>query len=121
VRKLQMRVVSSHEGINITVPGDAGVSVLAAAINGKRVESGKQSATGRPASPWGLQYWAPPAGGFDLVLELKGSQPVPLKVVEQSYGLPQVPGKPFTPRPSNIMPTTGLTSDLALIGKSYSF
>jgi hypothetical protein len=121
VRRLQMRVVSSHEGINITVPGDAGVSVLAAVINGKRVESGKQSATGRPASPWGLQYWAPPAGGFDLVLELKGSQPVPLKVVEQSYGLPQVPGKPFTPRPSNIMPTTGLTSDFALIGKTYSF
>ena len=118
VRKLQLRVVSTHEGINITVPGDAGVGVLAAVVNGKRVESGKQ---GQPVSPWGLQYWAPPAGGFDLVLELKGSQPVPLKVVEQSYGLPQVPGKTVTPRPGNIMPTVGLNSDLALIGKSYSF
>jgi hypothetical protein len=118
VRKLQLRVVSTHAGINVTVPGDAGVGVMAAVVNGKRVESGKQ---GQPASSWGLQYWAPPAGGFDLVLELKGSQPVPLKVVEQSYGLPQLPGKPFTPRPGNLMPTTGLNSDLALISKSYSF
>lgn len=118
VRKLQLRVVSTHAGINIAVPGDAGVGVLAASVNGKRVESGKQ---GQPASTWGLQYWAPPAEGFDLVLELKGSQPVSLKVVEQSYGLPQVPGKPITPRPGDIMPTTGLNSDLALISKSYTF
>lgn len=118
VRKLQLRIVSTHAGINIAVPGDAGVGVLAAVVNGKRVESGKQ---GEPASAWGLQYWSPPAEGFDLVLELKGSQPVSLKVVEQSYGLPQLPGKPITPRPGDLMPTAGLNSDLALISKSYTF
>lgn len=120
VRTLVMHVTSPHEAVSIAVPRDANVEVVGASVNGKRVEAGKAGAS--PSAPaWELQYWSPPKEGFDLALELKGSRPVALKILDQSYGLPVIPGTTFKPRPDHIIPSTLQHSDQTLISKSYAF
>lgn len=120
VRTLSLRVTSPNPGINISVPGDAQVEVLGATINGKRIENAGPRPQVRPPIAWAMQFWAPPAGGYDLTLELKGQQPVPLKVTEQSYGLPQAPGVSYRPRPDYIVPSYSRYSNMSLISKSYT-
>lgn len=119
VRTLQMHVTSSQAGINISVPRGANVEVVGATINGKRVENVKAGATNQAA--WELRYWSPPKEGFDLALELKGARPVPLKILEKSYTLPEVPGVTLKPRPDYIIPSLSPNSDQSLVTKSYSF
>lgn len=121
VRTLSLHVTSPNPGISISVPGDAQVEVLGASIGGKRVENAGPRAQGRAPVAWALQFWAPPAGGFDLTLELRGQQPVPLKVTEQSYGLPQAPGVSYKPRPDYIIPSYSRYSNMSLLSKSYAF
>lgn len=120
VRTLLMRVTSPHQAVNIAVPRDANVEVVGAVVNGKRVEAGKAD---RPpqSSAWELQYWAPPGEGFDLTLELKGSRPVVLKILDQSYGLPVPHGTDYKPRPDYIIPSSLQHSDQSLVSKSYAF
>jgi len=79
------------------------------------------SARGQSPTAWALQFWAPPKEGFDLTLELKGARPVPLKIVEQSYGLPEIPGTTIRPRPDYIVPSTFPNSNFSLVTKSYEF
>jgi hypothetical protein len=117
VRVLRMRVSTSHEGISLAVPREATVEVVGAEVNGRRVEN--RGARGRSPSSWGLQFWAPPKEGFDLILELKGAGRLPLKVVEQSYELPEIPGMTVRPRPDYIVPSTFPNSNFALMTKSY--
>jgi hypothetical protein len=117
VRVLRLRVNALQEGISLAVPREAGVEVLRAEVNGRRVEN--SGARGRSTSSWSLQFWAPPREGFDLVLEIKGARPLPLKVVEQSYGLPEIPGTAIRPRPEHIVPSSFPNSNFTLVTKSY--
>ena len=120
VRTLVVRVTSPHGVINIAVPPDVNVAVVGATINGKRAESGKPGGAGQSPG-WELNYWSPPAEGFDLALELKGSRPVPLKIIALSNALPEIPGTTFKPRPDYIIPSPFQNSDQSLVSKSYSF
>lgn len=119
VRTLSMRVTSTQGALNISVPRDANVEIVGAAINGKRAENVKTSAGNTAA--WELNYLSPPKEGFDLALEVKGVRPVPLKVLGLTYALPEVPGVTLKPRPDYIIPSPSATSDQSLITKSFSF
>ncbi|WP_320068794.1 M28 family peptidase [Micromonospora sp. RTGN7] len=46
---------------------------------------------------WGFLYIAPPAGGVEVVLRIRGSGTVPVRVVAISAGLPDVAGAPVLP------------------------
>jgi Peptidase family M28 len=120
LRILLIHVTSSYEGISLVVAGDANVEVAAAVVNGSRVESSRPGRLGQPPIPWRLQYWSPPKEGIDLTLELKGSRPVVLKTLEQSYRLYETFGASIKPRPDHIVPSTFWNSDLILIGKSHT-
>ena len=119
VRTLSMRVTSTQGVLNVSVPRDANVEIVGATINGKRTQAVKTSATNTAA--WELNYFSPPKEGFDLALELKGARPVPLKILEISYALPEVPGITLKPRPDYIIPSPSSNSDQSLVTKSYSF
>jgi hypothetical protein len=121
-RTLRMRVMASSPVINLTVPSDDKASVLASVVNGKRVEAAAAPrAAQQPGSPWTLQYWAPPAEGFDLTLEMSAAQPLKLQVSDQWYGLPVIEGATTRPRPDYLMPQPFSNSDTTLISKSYTF
>jgi len=120
VRVLRMHVTTSHEGISVAIPREANVEVVGAEINGKRIDESR-STRGQSSSSWVVQFWAPPKQGFDLVLELKGAKPLPLKTVNQSYGLPEIPGTTLRPRPDYIVPSMFSNSNFSLVTKSYEF
>jgi hypothetical protein len=118
-RTVRLKINASSPVLNLTVPGEQ-ASVLSSAVNGKPVEAAP-GPPGQPGGPWGLQYWAPPAEGFDLTLELSAAQPFKLQVADQWYGLPDIPGASFRPRPDYLMPTPFSNSDTTLVSKSYTF
>jgi hypothetical protein len=121
-RTLRMRITAASPVINLTVASDDKASVLASVVNGKRVEAAAgPPAANKPGSPWMLQYWAPPADGFDLTLEMSAAQPLKLQVSDQWYGLPAIEGATARPRPDHLMPMPFSNSDTTSISKSYTF
>ena len=121
VRTLRLNVEPSQPGASVWLRADPKAEVVSAAINGKRVGAGDRQPGGRPASPWTLQYWAAPAGGVELTLEVKAAQPLTMVFVESSEGLPQVPGLSVRPRPDYLIPSSFAASDATLVKKTYTF
>jgi hypothetical protein len=124
VRTLHLRVTSPRQAPIIAIYVDASADMLEAVVNGKRTHNNDAipSRTG-PENHWGLRYWALPKEGIDLTLRIRSFQPVEIQVVDQSYGLPDIPGTSFRSRPASMMPTPfgfGL-SDVTLVRKSYTF
>lgn len=51
-----------------------------------------------------IQYWAPPAKGFDLTIEVASPGKVKIFVRDYEFGLPQIPGFRYDLRPAGRMP-----------------
>jgi hypothetical protein len=79
----------------------SGAAVSAVTVDGRRfADPGWQG-----LQTWHLLYYALPAGGIDLALELQpGGGPFTLRVTDQSAGLPALPGAGIRPRPAEMMP-----------------
>ncbi|HYO62473.1 MAG TPA: M28 family metallopeptidase [Pyrinomonadaceae bacterium] len=120
LRTVRLRLTSPHPVLRVSVSGETNQQVFGTTVNGRRVESGGERA-GVGASAWGLQYWSPPPSGVELTLELKAGLPLALRVVDQSFGLPQLPGAAHTPRPADMMPAPSPNSDATLVSKTYTF
>ena len=116
-RHLRLRLVSPRgaERISVQINGE----VLGAAVDGKRLDS--NTAASAPQKSWSLIYLAPPKEGIELALETKAVPPLTLRLVDESYGLPQLNGVTFTNRPSHMMPAPFLRSDISLVSQNYSF
>lgn len=123
LRSLKLRVRSPRQAQVLTVYLDADVTVLGALVNGKRLDN---SSTGGPGgnaqARWRMSYYAPPPEGIELTLEVKSTALVKIRVLDQSYGLPNVPGVSPGARPTWLMPAAWqLYSDQTLVNKSYTF
>jgi hypothetical protein len=70
---------------------------------------------------WGLVYVGPPESGFTLVLHLKASQPVIVRVADQSDGLPEFAGTTFKERPPAYMPAPGSFDSSTIVSKTFAF
>jgi hypothetical protein len=120
-RSLRLHISSPRQAPLLAVYVDAHTPLDAAFINGKPVNLNAGAAVYEQGEMWGMRYYALPLEGFDLTLETISSQPVKVRVEDQSYGLPNIPGAPYQPRPANIMPAPSPFSDLTVVGKSYTF
>jgi hypothetical protein len=116
VRSVVLRVNSPRRAPVVAIYLDSTAEVQAFAVNGRKVDS---ISTG--TSSWKLRYHALPEEGIELALDVKAQEPLKVRVVDQSYGLPELPGKPLTPRPSGLLPTSLPFSDSTLVAKSYVF
>jgi hypothetical protein len=72
------------------------------------------------------QFWTPPAGGFDLAVEVVAPGNVQVFVRDYAYGLPQIPGFTYHPRPADRMPRAREflpknKTDTVLVTKSFVF
>ena len=121
VRTLHLNLAPSYAGAQLTAFLDAKTEVLSAVVNGKKIGGHDPRAKNQAGQPWVLQYWATPAEGFDLTLEVRTTEPVKLALVERSEGLPETPGQSVRPRPDDLIPSPGQTSDATFVSKSYSF
>ena len=74
---------------------------------------------------WGLEYWALPEEGIELTLEVRAAQPVMIRVVDRTQGLPDTPGQSITPRPDYIMPAPQIGiarfSNSTMVSRSFTF
>jgi hypothetical protein len=123
VRTLDMQITSPRQAPLISLYVNAGTEVLDVLINGKHVQQHGTQPHESSETRWGLRYWALPPEGLSLTLQVPASHPLELRVVDQTYGLPELPGAPFSPRPDHMMPTPfgfGL-SDATLVSKSFAF
>jgi hypothetical protein len=120
VRTLRLSINSAYPTGYMTAPTDANTEVLAATIKGQRyVNEVRRSTTS--SNSWALNYYAPPAEGFELTLEVNPAQPLKLRVVDQAYELPQIPGASYAPRPEHIMPAPFTNSDTTQVSRTYTF
>jgi hypothetical protein len=118
VRTVVLRVSSSRQAPVVTIYIDSAADVQAFAVNGRKVDS---VPPGRSRSAWNLRYHGLPAGGVELAMDLKTQQPLKLRVVDQSYGLPTLSDKPPAPRPAGLIPSTYPFNDSTLVTKSFVF
>jgi len=78
-------------------------AVRAATIDGKRVETRESQ-----RDLWSLTYYAVPAEGIDITLELDPAQTINLQISDQTWELTadvlDTLGAAYQPRPANMMP-----------------
>jgi hypothetical protein len=121
LRRLRLHVKSSRQAPFINLQLNSNAELRRVEINGKSIEYAKSPLRVSDDKRWGLRYYALPPEGIDLSLEVKASEPLKVSVLDQSYGLPQIPGAPLRPRPDDMVPASAAYSDATLATKSFVF
>jgi hypothetical protein len=120
VRTLDLRVTSGRGAANVAVYVTSEAEVLGTRVQGEALKGGAPSAAGRK-HVWTLYYKNLPPEGIALALDVKAAGPLKLKVVDQSFGLPQLPGATYTPRPASFIPSPDPLNDSTLVSKSFVY
>jgi hypothetical protein len=100
---------------------DSKVEVLRASVNGNLIDGSNTPALKSFAGNWILRYYAVPPEGIDLTAEVRTSEPLKVRLVDLSYGLPQVQGAPSTDRPDGVIPASIPSNNSTLVSKSFVF
>lgn len=121
LRRVRMRVVSRRGAPLVTVHMNSDVPVQGALVGGRRIDLGEPITPSEDQPRWRLQYYGAPPEGFEVTLELKAGQPLQLKAMDHSYGLPDAAGAGAT-RPASVIPSSVRPySDQTLVNRSFSF
>jgi len=116
VRALRLKISSPRRASVVTLGVESGAEVRGTALNGRPIEVAPPAGSRK----WGLRYFALPAEGIEVTLETKSNEPLTLKVVDQSYGLPALPGAAFKDRPEQIIPAALPFVDSTLVSRSFT-
>jgi hypothetical protein len=67
-------------------------------------------------------YEALPDGGIETKIEVGSEDPVELLLVDQSFGLPDIPGVSIEPMPHHIMPQEDVSqfANLTVVMKTFT-
>jgi len=108
VQTVRMRVSSPREAGSLAIYIDSNTQVLSASINNKQMSDEQKDR-------WGLFIDGFPKEGVELLLQLRTAEPLKIRLVDQSYGLPPVNAA------SSQEPTiTSARPDSTLLMKSFS-
>jgi Peptidase family M28 len=116
---LKLLVKSPEAGSPIRLSTET--QVLAASVEGHPVPDSVAIFPSGKQSRWMLYYYGLPDSGATLTLVIPAGQQLRLTTVETVAGLPEVGGLPSYPRPSSIMRRPFVTTDAAIVKKSYVF
>jgi len=108
VRTLRMRVSSPRQAGVVFVYLDSNAQVLSASVN-------KTPVNDEPTDHWGLLIDGFPQHGVELQLQFRASEPLKIRLVDQSYGLP-----PLNAATNPQSRTAVAKPDLTLLAKSFS-
>jgi hypothetical protein len=120
VRTLSFHISSPRQAPVISISAEPEAEVFEVTLNGK-LAIGDSSAPGIAVKNWGIQYYALPAEGLDVVLKARSGKPFKLRLVDRSYGLPEIPGSPVKARAEDMIPAPYAVSDAILVTKSFAF
>jgi peptidase M28-like protein len=113
-RRLRIRIESTRQAPVVSIYLQSGIEVSEVAINGNRISNNAKSGLA-------LSYFALPQKGIEVVLQVKASEPVRIRAVDLSYGLPELPGEPHYVRPGHMIPSIHPYSDSTLVSKTFTF
>jgi len=105
---IELRLSSPRQAGMVGVYLDSNAQVLSSSVNNKTV-------TDAASERWGLQIDGFPKEGVNLQLRVKTSEPLRLRLVDQSFGLP-----PVNAASSAQSSSPSTNPDLTLLIKSYS-
>jgi hypothetical protein len=109
VRTLKMRVSSPRQAGVVSVFLDSNAQVLSSSVN-------KTAINNEPTDRWGLRIDGFPQQGVELQLQIKASEPLKIRLVDQSYGLPPLNGAAT----NSQFQTAVAKPDVTLLSKSFS-
>jgi hypothetical protein len=119
IRTLRLHVISPRRASTISIYIDRSTEVHGLTVDGKRIDV---SAVPVPVgSPWAFRYFALPAEGVELGIAVKPGMPLKIKAVDQSYGLPELPGTSFSARPASLIPAPYPFTDSTMVSKTFAF
>lgn len=121
VRTLHLRLTSPRRANVMTLFLDSKVKVLRATVNGKLIDSENTPALNSFTNNWVLRYYGPPAEGVYVNVDVQTSEPLRVRLLDLSYGLPQLPGAPATDRPDYMIPASMSSNHSTLVSKSFTF
>jgi hypothetical protein len=113
VRTLRMRITAPSQANLLNVTADA--QIMGAAVDGERLPNVTDDDRRQPA--WTLDYWSPPPEGFELTLEIKGTEPLTLTATAGTPGLPAILDNSYRDRPADMMP---IVEDMTMVSKSFT-
>lgn len=121
-RSLRLRVLSPRQAPVLELYAAPGTRVLSAAVNGKTLQAVADG-------DWFLCFNTFPPDGVELLLDLPVAAPFSVTALDISYGLPEFPEHPFTPRPSVMIPKPNtvdfnkdpLKTDELFVRQRYTF
>ena len=120
VRQLRLRITSTRMAPALSLYVDSKAEFLSVMVNGKRLDPGNTTMLRNNNHIWNMRYVAPPPEGVELALEFKAQEPLKIRVVDQSYSLPEIPNQTIA-RPDNTIPSPNGLSDSTLVSKTFSF
>jgi hypothetical protein len=116
IREIRLRITPGEASRLAVYPDTATHTVTAATVDDTTVDKASGQTSAGTSSGWGFVFHAVPPEGIDVTLEVRGEDPLPLRVVSYRDGLPQV--SELTPRPDDL--TWAVTSsNLTVVAKTY--
>jgi hypothetical protein len=109
VRTIKMKLSSPRQAGLVAVYVDSNAQVLNASVNNTAI-------TQQPNGSWGLQIDGFPKEGVELLMQVRTLEPLRLRLVDQSFGLPAV--NAVATSAQSATPTSN--PDLTLLMKSFS-
>lgn len=120
VRQLRLRITSTRMAPVLSLYVDSKAEFLSLTVNGQRLDQSNTAMLRNNKQAWNMRYVAPPPEGVEVALEFKAQEPLKIRVVDQSYSLPEIPNQTIA-RPDNTIPSSNTLSDTTLVSKSFSF
>lgn len=111
-RTLRLQITSPRQAAVVSLYVDSNSEVLVSSINGQEI-------TGA-GGLWSLRYYGIPTEGIEIGWKLRPIQPLRLRVVDQSYGLPVIPDGSYRPRPGYMLPFPSALNDSTFVSKTFS-
>jgi hypothetical protein len=115
-RDLRLRITPAEASRLALYADTRSHTVTAATVDGINVEEAPGQREDTDPAKWGFVFHGVPPEGIEVTLEVRGEDPLPLRVIGYRDGLPQVPE--LTPLPDELT-WSGTSSNLTMIAKSY--
>ncbi|MGK3991936.1 M20/M25/M40 family metallo-hydrolase [Sorangium sp. So ce1024] len=119
VRSLRLRIASARGAPWLLAEVASSTRVLRAEVDGRRVDESFHAAQAKGDVRWGFTYMGLPPGGIEWSLEVEGSGPIEIRLMDQTYELPRELLR--GPRPGDIMGGPYRLADSTFVSRSFSF
>jgi hypothetical protein len=117
IRTLRLRLLSPRGAFQLGIAVQAGGEIVTASLDGRPLDLSeyRRAAQGK----LNLTYTALPAEGAELLLSVRSTQPVVIRIEESGHGLPEIPGMAIQPRPAGFMPAPTELMDATIVVKTF--